>query len=39
MGRAEQISARTKAVIIMHTKVMVYEDLVFVNETFDFLKR
>ena len=35
MGRAEQISARTKAVIIMNTKVMMNEDLEFTDETFE----
>ena len=39
MGRAEQISARTKAVIIMNTKEMMYEDLMFVDETFESPKR
>jgi hypothetical protein len=31
MGRAEQISARTAAVIIMNTMEMMYEDLEFIN--------
>ena len=38
MGRAEQISARTKAVIIKNTKEMVYEHLEFVNTAFGFPK-
>ena len=34
-GRAEQISARTAAVIHMNTKVMMYEDLKCVNGTLE----
>ena len=35
MGRAEQISDRTAAVIIMNTKEMMYVDLGFIGETFE----
>lgn len=35
---AEQISAITAAVIIRNTKVMMYEDLEFINGTFERLR-
>ena len=38
MGRAEQISASTAAVIIMNTTEMMYEDLDYINEIFEFLR-
>ena len=34
-GRAEQISASTAAVIIMNTKVMMYEDLKYISGTYE----
>ena len=35
MGRAEQVSARTAAVIIINTIEIMYEDLELVNGTFE----
>ena len=38
-GKAEQISARTAAVIIMKTKAMRNEDLIWIDKTFENVRR